>query len=124
MTLAAARKYCPSAEETTMGTMSQTRQNLRSTKPQLTTSRQVSTDVNIHKPGNNASSSCQGNNNASLKDNSDPPCEEAFIFIRHSSKMYSDQTGKFPYVARSGNQYLMTCYVVDVNLILATAFKN
>ena len=38
--------------------------------------------------------------------------------------MYSDQTGKFPYVARSGNQYLMISCVVDANIILADPFKT
>ena len=38
--------------------------------------------------------------------------------------MCSDQTGKFPYVARSGNQHVMVVHVVDPNVILATAFKN
>ena len=38
--------------------------------------------------------------------------------------MYTDQTGKFPCVARSGNHYLMIAYVADPNLILAKAFKR
>ena len=38
--------------------------------------------------------------------------------------MHTDQTEKFPYVARSSNQYLMIAYVVDPNLILAKAFKK
>ena len=51
-------------------------------------------------------------------------CKEVFICIHHSSRMCIDQTGKFPYVARSGNQYLMIAYVVDLNLILAKVFKK
>ena len=49
---------------------------------------------------------------------------EAHFFTQHSSKIYSDQTGKFLYVARSGNQYLMIVYVLDANLILDISFKS
>ena len=38
--------------------------------------------------------------------------------------MHMDQTRKFPYVARRGNQYLIIAYVVDPNIILAKAFKK
>ena len=38
--------------------------------------------------------------------------------------MHSDQTGKFPCVARSGNQSLIITCVVDTNLILADPFKT
>ena len=48
---------------------------------------------------------------------------EAHFFIRNYSKMRSDQTGEFTYVAISGNQYLMLVCVVDANLILEAPFK-
>ena len=38
--------------------------------------------------------------------------------------MCSDQTGKFPYVARSENQHTMIMCVVDAHSILAVPFKN
>ena len=98
-----ARRYCPNAEETTCGTMSMTRKNVRSSKAKV-----------VHKDP-----SCQRNLTTKVTKSN-----EAYFFIRHSSKIYSDQTGKFPYTARSGNQYLMIVYVVDANLILATPFKN
>ena len=49
---------------------------------------------------------------------------EAHVFIKYSSKLYSDQTGKFPYAARSSNKYLIIIYLVDANVILAEPFKN
>ena len=98
-----ARRYCPDADETILGTMSQSRQNVRSTKLSITSTTQPTKDD---------------------VSNSTTKTHEAHVFIRHKSKMYSDQTGKFPYVARSGNQYIMVVYVVDPNVILATAFKN
>ena len=38
--------------------------------------------------------------------------------------MNSDQTDKFPYVARKGNRCLMIVFIVDANATLATTFKN
>ena len=49
---------------------------------------------------------------------------QAHVFIRHSSKLYSDQIGKFQCTARSGNQHLMIIYIVDANVVLAEPFKN
>ena len=49
---------------------------------------------------------------------------EAHVLIRHSSKLHSDQTGKFPHTARSINQCLIVVYVVDANVMLAAPFKN
>ena len=50
--------------------------------------------------------------------------KEVHIFIRQSTKMHSDQTVKFPYVTRSGNQYLMIVLIVDANIFLSAPFKN
>ena len=83
--------------------MSQSRKNIRSAKVSVT------------------------KNESSLEadsSNSNSKTYEAHVFIAHSSKMCSDQTGKFPHVARSGNQYIMVVFAVDPNVILATAFQN
>ena len=40
------------------------------------------------------------------------------------SKLYTDDTGRFPVRARSGNQYVMLAYHVDGNLILQQPFKT
>ena len=40
------------------------------------------------------------------------------------SKLYTDNTGRFPIHARSGNQYIMIAYHCDVNLILADSFYS
>ena len=39
------------------------------------------------------------------------------------SKLYNDDTGRFPVHARSGNQYIMIAYHCDANLILAEPFS-
>ena len=38
-------------------------------------------------------------------------------------KMYSDQTGRFPYKSYSGNQYLLVLYGYDSNGIVSEALK-
>ena len=40
------------------------------------------------------------------------------------SKLYTDDTGRFPVHARSGNQYIMIAYHCDANLILAEPFPS
>lgn len=49
---------------------------------------------------------------------------EAHVFIRHSSKLHLDQTGKFQHTSRSGKQCLTIMCIVDANIILSAPFKN
>ena len=42
----------------------------------------------------------------------------------HISKLYTDDTGRFPIKARSGNQYLMVANHCDSNEILVAPFKT
>ena len=41
----------------------------------------------------------------------------------HISKQYTDDTGRFPVISRTGNQYIMVAYHCDANAILAVPFK-
>ena len=54
----------------------------------------------------------------------DKPTGEVHIRIEPLQKMYSDQTGKFPIRAASGNQYIMIAYHVDANTITTECFRN
>ncbi len=38
--------------------------------------------------------------------------------------MFTDQTGRFPHLSQSGNQYIMVTYHSDSNLILMEAMRN
>ena len=44
--------------------------------------------------------------------------------MRHISKLYTDDTGRFPVLARSGNQYVMIAYHCDLNVILARTINS
>ena len=53
-----------------------------------------------------------------------PPSNELHIRVQHISKLYTDDTGKFPALSRSGNQYIMVAYHCDSNDILAVPFTS
>ena len=98
-----ARRRCPNAEDTILGTMSVKRKNIRSAKAKVI----------------NKNVECQRNLTTKVTKSN-----EAYFFIRHSRKKYSHQTGKFSCVARSGNEHLMIVCVIDDNSILETPFKT
>ena len=49
---------------------------------------------------------------------------ELHVFVTPISKLYTDDTGRFPVHACSGNRYIMTAYHCDANLILADPFSS
>ena len=42
----------------------------------------------------------------------------------YTSKLYTDDTGRFPVISRKGNQYIMLAYHYDDNAIMAVPFKS
>jgi len=102
LTFENASKYCPTAEETILGHLVQTRQGLRSTKPKPP---QPQSEAVPHAEAPTKSS-------------------EIHFKIEHISKLYTDDTGRFPVRARSGNQYIMIAYHCDTNAILACPFAS
>ena len=53
-----------------------------------------------------------------------PPSNEIHIWVKHISKLYTDDTGKSPVRSRTGNQYIMVAYRCDSNAILAVLFTS
>jgi hypothetical protein len=102
LTYSNAAKYCPDADETIMGHLAQQRQNVRSTKPKQP--RPVPL-VALPTPAATASN-------------------QIIIVTQPLSKLFTDDTGRVPVRARSGNQYVMIAYHADGNLILEQAFKT
>ena len=49
---------------------------------------------------------------------------DIFIQVTPISKLYTDDTGRFPVHACSGHQYVMIAYRCNANLILAVPFKT
>ena len=101
-------KYCPLAIETMRGHLTQVRQGVRSTKIKLRPSHSAPEEENqLEKE----ESTCNDSVN------------ELCIKVVHKSKLYTDDTGRFPVRARSGNQYIMIGYHSS-NLILAEPFSS
>ena len=100
LTLANATNYCPSTIATILGHLVQKLQGVRSTRPKLPTT--SSPDKQIPRVRSN----------------------EIFIRVTPISKLYTDDTGRFPVHARSGNKYIMIAYHCDTNLILAEPFTS
>ena len=105
-----AAKYSPSSDETIKGHMAQTRQNVRSTKPKPAPTTRPSVNIQARPVS--------------------PPALPAEITNElHSwetpiSKLYSDDTGRFPIRYRSVNQYVMILFHCDSNTILQAPFKT
>ncbi len=54
----------------------------------------------------------------------DVPPNQVFIKVYPLSRLYTDDTGRFPIKACSGNQYITIAFHADGNLILQQAFKS
>ena len=97
LTYTQAARYCPDADETTMGHMAQPRQHIRSTQP-----RALSAPTQETKP-------------------TTPSLEIEIIPV---SRIFTDDTGRFTPRSRGGNQYIMVCLHTQSNAILVRAFQS
>ena len=86
LTLANATKYYTKATATIMGPLFQKIQRVRSNRPKLPTT--ISTDQQPPQVCSN----------------------EVYILVTPISKLYTDDTGRFPIHSCNGNQYLMIAY--------------
>ena len=100
LTLANATKYCPSATATILGHLVHKRQGVRSTKTKVPTT----------SPQEHALPQVRSN--------------ELHIHVTPISKLYTDNTGRFPVHACSGNRYIMIACHCNANLILAEPFSS
>ena len=50
--------------------------------------------------------------------------KEFHVRVEPSSKLYTDNMGRFPVRSRSGNRYIMLAYHVDTNAILVSTFQS
>jgi hypothetical protein len=97
--------YCPNSDETILRHLAQTCQNVQSTKSQSTSRPNLPPIIETPMPLAEAS-------------------QEVFLRVYPISKLYTDETGRFPVRARSGNQYVMIAYHMNGNLILQQAFQT
>ncbi len=97
-------RYCPDFDETILGHLAQTWQNVCSSKP--------SKPPSVARPP------------LALLSLPEDDLKEFVIQVYLISKLYLDDTGQFPVCARSGNQYVMIAYHTVRNLILQQAFAT
>jgi hypothetical protein len=104
VTYSNAARYCPDADKTIMGHLAQQHQNICSTKPKPPTTAPMLPSVS-------------------------PPeaivaSNLVVVTVMPLSRLYTDDMGRFPVRAHSGNQYVMIAYHADGNLILQQAFPT
>ena len=102
LTLHNTTKYFPLSKERIKGHMVQKRKNVRSTK------RKHTNPIAIRPP----------------KTVSIPTSNELHIWVKHISKLNTDDTGKPDVRLHNGNQYIMVAYHYDSNAILAVPFTS
>jgi hypothetical protein len=102
LTYSNAAKYCLDADETIMGHLAQQRQNVRLTKAKLTSPLPL----------------------AVLPPPIEAPPNQVFVVTKPLSKLFTNNTGRFPIQACSGNQYVVIAFHANGNLILQQAFKS
>ncbi len=98
-------RYCPDSDETVLKHLVQTRQNVRSTKPQSKSQPNPPPIIETPAPLPEA-------------------LQEVFLHVYPISKLYTDDMGCFPIRARLGNQFVMIAYHIDKNQILQHAFQT
>jgi hypothetical protein len=109
LTYSNAAKYCPDSDERIMVHLAQQCQNVRSTKPkQPTPVPLVLPPPPLVLPPPPL----------------DAPSRLLFVTTQPLSKLYTNDTGRFPIKSQFGNQYVMIAFHADGNLILQQAFKT
>jgi hypothetical protein len=95
LTEEAINKHLKLTPATTMGHMSQRRQNIRSTsKTPITSDIEDITTTNTDSGTKN---------------------DLVYAVLVDQGQLYTDLTGKFPVISSKGNWYVMVCYVFDCN---------
>ena len=126
LTLANAKHFFPSTDETSKGHLVQDHQGKNSSS-HLKWAEDATEEDDVRRPF--AGLSC-GDKQATPPPpdiNVTAPESDAVnklhVRVVHHSKLYTDDTGRFPFCARSGNQYVMVAYHSS-NVILIDPFKS
>ena len=113
LTLANAKHFCPSTDETIKGHLVQDRQGKNSSSHLKWAEDATEEDV-VRSPlaglsyGDKQATPPPPDVNAPAPESD--AANELHVRVVHNSKLYTDDTGRFPFRARSGNQYVMVAY--------------
>jgi hypothetical protein len=120
LTLRNTMKHCPSSDATIKGHLKQMQQGLRSTKPKPhPSSNCFAILAELDTPTTEEPS-----DDPSSKPTKIPPTNELYITDIPLAKLYTDNTGRHPIWACSGNQYVTTAYHTQCNVILRAPYAN
>ena len=97
LTCAAVDKYLDKSISTVKGHLRQVQQGVRSTQPPL---------VDEDHP------------------HMEMKTKETYVKIKPVGTVYTDQTGKFPYVSSNGSKYIMIMYDYDCDAIMSTPLRS
>jgi hypothetical protein len=120
LTLCNAIKYCPSSDATIKGHLKQTRQGLCSTKPKPPPSSNCFAPLSA--PDTPPTEEPSGN--PGKKPTKLPPTNELYITEFPLAKLYTNDTGRLPIQARSGNQYIMIAFHSQCNTIICAPYAS
>jgi hypothetical protein len=112
-------KHCPSSDATIKGHLQQTHQGLCSTKPKPTSSNRFAPPAMPDAPTTD-----EPDRDPSHKPTALPPNNLLYITDFLLAKLYTDNTGRPPIQAHSGNQYIAITFHSCCNAILCTPYVN
>jgi hypothetical protein len=113
LTICNAMKHCPSSDATIKGHLKQTHQDLRSTKPKLSSSNCIAPLAT-----SDSSTTDEPDKDPSHKLTKLPPTNKLYITDFPLAKLYTNDTGRLPIRACSGNQYITITFHSRCNTIL------
>ena len=121
------RRFYASEDETLKGYLVQECQGTRSSRPAPARVKDAAKDFDIHSQFKGAGYRAKQSGPPPQDENAPAPgsygVNELHVRIVHHSKLFTDDTGRFSFWARSGNQYGMVAYHSS-NVILGDRFKS
>jgi hypothetical protein len=111
-------KHCPSSDAAIKGHLKQTRQDLRSTKPKLTSSNRFAPLATPDAPTTDEP------DDPSHKPTTLPSTNKLYNTDFLLAKLYTNDTGRLPIWACSGNRYITIAFHSCCNAILCTPYVN
>jgi hypothetical protein len=118
LTLCNAMKHCPSSNIIIKAHLKQTHQGLHSTKPKPRSSNHFAPLATLDAPTTDKPE------DPSHKPTALPPTNKLYITDFLLAKLYTNNTGRLPIQARSGNQYITIAFHSHCNTILCTPYVN
>ena len=127
LTLVNAKRFCPSTDATIKGHLVQDHQGKKSSHPKPKCANDATKEDDVRSPfaglGYGAKQATPPPPDVNAPALESDAVNELHVRVVHHSKLYTDDTRRFPFHARSGNQYVMVAYHSS-NVIIVEPFKS